>query len=133
MPLNPEEIEAAALALTTEQSAEPEHALLESFDDDRNAPDSAVLERAWVELADRRYREYLAGEAESIPAEEALARVRPAKFDKGIKRDGPDEAEVERAWIAEAKRRYQEYLSGEVEGIPAAQALAEARAALRAM
>lgn len=35
--------------------------------------------------------------------------------------DGPPEPGVEKAWIAEAKRRHQELLEGRVKGIPGEQ------------
>jgi hypothetical protein len=41
---------------------------------DFDAP--ADVERAWVEEAERRYQEYLAGGVGVIPASEALAQVR---------------------------------------------------------
>jgi hypothetical protein len=41
-----------------------------------------------------------------------------------------DDSEIEQAWEDEAERRYQLYLAGEEEFIPAAQALAEVRAEL---
>jgi hypothetical protein len=44
--------------------------------------------------------------------------------------DWKDPAEVERAWIEEAKRRSQRFHSGEMKGVPAAEAIAQARAAL---
>ncbi|HEX8210265.1 MAG TPA: addiction module protein [Longimicrobium sp.] len=44
--------------------------------------------------------------------------------------DWKDPAEVERAWVEEAKRRSQLFHSGEMKGIPAAEAIAQARAAL---
>lgn len=43
---------------------------------------------------------------------------------------GEDPEAVERAWIEEADRRYQEYLTGGVEVIPAAEAIAAVRAEL---
>jgi hypothetical protein len=38
--------------------------------------------------------------------------------------------EVEQAWIEEAERRYQRYLAGETQPVPAADALRETRAEL---
>ncbi len=38
--------------------------------------DPAEVERAWIEEADRRYREYLAGGVEVVSVSEALAQVR---------------------------------------------------------
>lgn len=41
-----------------------------------------------------------------------------------------EDSEVEQAWEAEAERRYQEYLAGEMESVSASDALAEIRADL---
>jgi hypothetical protein len=41
-----------------------------------------------------------------------------------------EDAEIEQAWEVEAERRYQQYLAGEMDTIPAADALAEVRAEL---
>lgn len=41
-----------------------------------------------------------------------------------------EDSEIERAWEDEAERRYQRYLAGNEEAIPAAQVLAEIRAEL---
>jgi hypothetical protein len=38
--------------------------------------DGPEVEQAWIEEAERRYAEYLAGGIEVIPASEALAQVR---------------------------------------------------------
>ena len=42
--------------------------------------------------------------------------------------DGPPEPGVEKAWIAEAKRRHQELLEGRGKGIPGEQIFANVRA-----
>ena len=44
--------------------------------------------------------------------------------------DGPPDADIEDAWIAEAKRRHQELLDGRVKGIPGEQVFANVRALL---
>ena len=44
--------------------------------------------------------------------------------------EGPPEPDIERAWIAEAKRRHQELLDGRVKGIPGEQVFANVRALL---
>ncbi|MBI2798780.1 MAG: addiction module protein [Gammaproteobacteria bacterium] len=44
--------------------------------------------------------------------------------------DGPPEVDIERAWIAEAKRRHQELLDGRAKGIPGEQVFANVRALL---
>ncbi len=41
-----------------------------------------------------------------------------------------EDSEIEQAWEDEAERRYQQYLSGEMDAISAADALAEIRAEL---
>ena len=44
--------------------------------------------------------------------------------------EGPPEPDVERAWIAEAKRRHRELIEGRVKGIPGEQVFANVRALL---
>ena len=44
--------------------------------------------------------------------------------------DGPPEAAVEQAWIAEAKKRHQELLDGRVKGIPGERVFENIRALL---
>jgi len=44
--------------------------------------------------------------------------------------DGPPDPDIEKAWIAEAKRRHQELLDGRVKGIPGDQVLSNVRALL---
>lgn len=44
--------------------------------------------------------------------------------------EGPPEPDIERDWIAEAKRRHQELLDGRVKGIPGEQVFANVRALL---
>jgi putative addiction module component (TIGR02574 family) len=41
--------------------------------------------------------------------------------------DGPPEPDIEKAWIAEAKRRHQELLDGRVRGIPGEQVFSNIR------
>ncbi len=41
--------------------------------------------------------------------------------------DGPPEPDVEKAWIAEAKRRHQELLEERVKGVPGEQVFARVR------
>ena len=45
--------------------------------------------------------------------------------------EGEDAAEIERAWIDEAERRYRAYRSGKTKTTPAHVAIAMARAALK--
>jgi putative addiction module component (TIGR02574 family) len=42
-----------------------------------------------------------------------------------------EDTEIERAWEDEAERRYQRYQAGEMEAVPADEALAEVRSELR--
>ena len=44
--------------------------------------------------------------------------------------DGPPDRDIEKAWIAEAKRRHQELIEGRVKGIPGEQVFANVRALL---
>ena len=44
--------------------------------------------------------------------------------------DGPHEPDIERAWIAEAKRRHQELIEGRAKGIPGDQVFSNVRALL---
>lgn len=42
-----------------------------------------------------------------------------------------EDSEIEQAWEEEAEHRYQQYLAGEMDALPAAAALAEVRAELK--
>jgi putative addiction module component (TIGR02574 family) len=44
--------------------------------------------------------------------------------------DGPPDPEIEKIWIAEAKRRHQELLDGRVKGVPGEQVFSNIRALL---
>jgi putative addiction module component (TIGR02574 family) len=68
-------LESELLALSAGDRARLAERLLASLDDESDQ-DPAEVERAWIEEAERRYRQYVAGEAGSSPAEEVLARVR---------------------------------------------------------
>lgn len=70
------ELEARALALPEKQRAELASRLLASLDCEDCADDPEAVERAWMDEADRRYQEYLAGSVEAIPAADAIAAVR---------------------------------------------------------
>ncbi len=52
------------------------------------------------------------------------------EFRRRRSEDAADAEEVERAWLAEADRRWKEIESGSVETIPAARVMEEARRAL---
>jgi putative addiction module component (TIGR02574 family) len=45
--------------------------------------------------------------------------------------DGPAEADVERAWVDEAKRRHQELIDGSVQPVPGERVFASLRARLK--
>ena len=44
-----------------------------------------------------------------------------------------DAAEAEQAWLEEAERRYQRYLAGETQPVPAAEAITRVRARLKSL
>ncbi len=62
----------------------------------------------------------LAKQARALPREEKEALVRTLIDDL----DSASEAEVERLWVEEARRRFDQYLRGEVEAIPGEQVMA---------
>ncbi len=76
MPLDLNELEAAVLALPPDQRKYLAERLRASLGDVDEPEVSGELERAWAELAERRYQAYLAGQVRAVPADEALARVR---------------------------------------------------------
>jgi hypothetical protein len=76
MPTEPNQNEAAALALSAEQREQSAQRSLQGIKEQEDDVDLAAVERAWIEEADRRYQRYLAGETKGFPAEEVLARVR---------------------------------------------------------
>ena len=45
--------------------------------------------------------------------------------------DGPADADVERAWLEEAKRRHQEVVEGKVQAVPGERVFANLRARLK--
>jgi putative addiction module component (TIGR02574 family) len=45
--------------------------------------------------------------------------------------DGPQDADVERAWLEEAQRRHQEVVDGKVQPVPGEQVFANLRARLK--
>ena len=76
MPQDLNELEAAVLALPAEQRSYLAERLRVSLDEMDEPEVPAELDRAWAELAERRYQAYLAGQVRAIPADEALARIR---------------------------------------------------------
>jgi hypothetical protein len=133
-PLRSSELEAAVLALPSEQRGDLAERLIASLDDESDLEDPEVVERAWLEEIKRRQQRLLAGKTKLVPAAEAIARARAGVRrvpDNGAEGCDSDETEeVQRAWVEEAERRYQEYLAGGVEVIPASEALAQVRAEL---
>jgi hypothetical protein len=128
------EIEAAVLALPPEQRGHLLDSLLTSLDDVADQTDPEEVERAWIAEAERRRQQFLSGESNGIPAEEAIAR---ARADLGSSAGMPDYdaeqntgTEVQRAWMVEAESRHCEYLAGGVDAIPASEALTQVRAEL---
>ena len=67
-------IETAALKLPPEARGRLAPVLLSSLEDN----DSAELERAWIEEADRRYRAYRSGRTTVTPAKQAIAEASAA-------------------------------------------------------
>lgn len=76
MSLTVHELEAEARHLTPAERAELAQRLFASLEDEEPAGSEADVEQAWLEEADRRYARYLSGETQSVPAADALARVR---------------------------------------------------------
>ena len=76
MSLTVHELEAEARHLTAAERAELAQRLFASLEDEEPIGSEAEVEQAWLEEADRRYARYLAGETQSVPAADALARVR---------------------------------------------------------
>jgi putative addiction module component (TIGR02574 family) len=73
--------------------------------------------------------EQLEAEALNLPLEERATLVQ--RLLESLEEDGmEDPAQVERAWLKEAERRYARYLAGETQPVPAAEALARVRAQL---
>jgi putative addiction module component (TIGR02574 family) len=67
----PEELIAAAMALTPADRARVAEALLESL----RTPEEPEIDDFWVREAERRIDEYEAGRATTIPAEEVLRSI----------------------------------------------------------
>lgn len=65
-----DQLESEVLKLPVGQRARLAQVLITSLDEDTE------IERAWEVEAERRYQQYLAGETESLPVDEALAEIR---------------------------------------------------------
>jgi putative addiction module component (TIGR02574 family) len=76
MSLTIHELEAEARHLTVAERADLAQRLFASIEDAEQNGSEAEVEQAWLEEAERRYERYLAGETQSVPAADALARVR---------------------------------------------------------
>jgi len=71
--------------------------------------------------------EAIESEALSLPFEDR-ARLVVHLLESIESRPAADPKQVERAWLAEANRRYQAYLRGEEQAIPAEEVFSELRA-----
>lgn len=76
MTLTVHELEAEARHLSAAERADLAQRLFASLEDGEPAEAEAEVEQAWIDEADRRYARFLAGESQSVPAADALARVR---------------------------------------------------------
>ncbi len=76
MPLTLDQIETEALKLPVQERADLAQRLFASLEGEETPEDPAEVEQAWLEEAERRYRRYLAGETQPVPAAEAIANVR---------------------------------------------------------
>lgn len=76
MSLTLKQLEAEALHLSAEQRADLAQRLFASIEDEEALENAAEVQQAWLAEAERRYRRYLAGETQPVPAAEAIARVR---------------------------------------------------------
>ena len=65
--------------------------------------------------------------ARALPPSEKAALIRALIDDL----DPGQDPDVERLWLEEAERRYDQYLRGEVEAIPGDEVMAEARRRLK--
>lgn len=65
--------------------------------------------------------------ARALPPSEKAALIRTLIDDL----DPGQDPDVERLWLEEAERRYDQYLRGEVEAIPGDEVMAEARRRLK--
>lgn len=72
----------------------------------------------------------LARQAKALSREEKEALLRALIEDLDGPSDGSEE-EVARLWAEEARRRFDEYLRGEVQAIPSVEVMAEARSRLK--
>jgi len=72
-----EELKAEALKLSHEERGKLARSLIFSLDglDDEAEPDPEI-ERLWVEEAERRYQDWVAGKVQAIPLEEAIREIR---------------------------------------------------------
>ncbi|HEX8244042.1 MAG TPA: addiction module protein [Longimicrobium sp.] len=104
MSIRAEELKTQILSLSRKDRADIVQTLLESLDDDPG------VDPAQYEEILRRVEEVRSGKAEMIPGEEVMRELKVAA-----------------AWDAEAERRWQAYLRGDVEAAGAEVALADLR------
>lgn len=67
-----EQVEQQALSLSPEERAKLAERLWQSVQGD----DAAPFDDAWIEEAERRYRELAEGRVQGVPAEQVFARIR---------------------------------------------------------
>jgi hypothetical protein len=67
---------AEARQLSPAERADLAQRLFATLEDEAPLEAASVVEEAWLEEAERRYQRYVTGETTSIPAAEALERVR---------------------------------------------------------
>lgn len=82
MSVSLDRLEAQALELPSQDRARLAQRLLASLDDELDE-DPAEVERAWEAEIEYRLAEYRAGRMESVPAAEALARIRASIQPRG--------------------------------------------------
>ena len=68
--MSEQELEAAALKLSSHERARLAEVLIASLDEEDE------IERAWAAEAERRYEELRTGAVHAVPAEEVIARIR---------------------------------------------------------
>lgn len=76
MSLSVHELEAEARQLSASERVDLAQRLFASVEDEGPAGTEGEVEQEWIAEAERRYERYVAGETRSVPAADALARVR---------------------------------------------------------
>jgi putative addiction module component (TIGR02574 family) len=70
------QIVAEARQLSPAERADLAQQLFATLEDEAPLEAASEIEEAWLQEAERRYQSYLTGDTTSVPAAEALARVR---------------------------------------------------------